>query len=341
MIKTLSAKDFLKQSSDGIIVDVRTPAEFEKGHIPGAINIPIFSNEERVVVGTIYVQVGKEQAVEKGLEFVGPRLAQMVKDAKKASQGKTIYLYCWRGGMRSGSVAWLFTTAGLQVALLKGGYKAFRGSFETLVNNNKWQFIMLGGSTGCGKTELLQNLKQSGEQIIDLEGLASHKGSAFGSFGMGAQPTTEHFINLLHIYMLSLDPKRRVWCESESMLIGHVFLPPIFYGLMSRSPQINIDMDTEQRLDRLCVEYGQFSTEMLKEAFTKIRKRLGFDQTKMALEALDNNDVREAARLALSYYDKAYQQSSDKKKRPWKKSFTVDNNDMKKSTEELVKLIEQ
>lgn len=339
MIETLKPDDFLASSHEGVIVDVRTPAEFEKGHIPGAINIPLFSNEERVVVGTIYIKKGKEPAVEKGLEFVGARLAQLVKDAKKASQGKPIYLYCWRGGMRSGSVGWLFSTAGLEVKLLKGGYKAFRRNFETLIQNNDWRFIMLGGSTGCGKTELLHKLKAQGEQIIDLEALASHKGSAFGGLGMVKQPTTEHFINILNMYMRELDPKRRVWCESESMLIGHVFLPPSFYQLMSRSAQIEVTMDQEQRLDRLCVEYGKFDIDMLKEAFTKIRKRLGFDQTKMALEALDNNDVREAARLALNYYDKAYKQSSDKKERLWRKSFQVDNNDMQKSTEELIKMI--
>ncbi|MFI3330319.1 MAG: tRNA 2-selenouridine(34) synthase MnmH [Rikenellaceae bacterium] len=337
MIETLKIHDFLNQSSEGVILDVRTPAEFEKGHIPGAQNLPLFTNEERVVVGTTYIQIGKEEAIEKGLEFVGPRLAQMVKDAKVLREGKTIYLYCWRGGMRSGSVAWLLSTAGLKVKLLKGGYKAFRSDFERILTLD-WDFRMLGGSTGCGKTDILKKLVKKSEQVVDIEGIANHRGSAFGSFGMGVQPSTEHFINLLHMQFRELDNNKIVWLESESMLIGHVFLPQALYKIMTSSPQIEIKMSMEQRLDRLMVDYGNFSPEMLISAFTKIRKRLGFDQVKIAIDFIEEGNIREAARVALKYYDKAYAQSSAKSQRPWRKSYTVDNDNFDKSIEEIIKL---
>lgn len=336
MVKTLEADEFLSSSSHAVIIDVRTPAEFEAGHIPGAQNLPLFSNDERAEVGTIYVQVGRDQAVERGLEFVGARLAELVREGKRLSGGRQLYMYCWRGGMRSGSMAWLMSTAGLNVTLLKGGYKAYRNRFEMMLEH-PWEFIVLAGSTGCGKTELLLEIEKQGEQVVDLEGIANHKGSAFGGFGQELQPTTEHFINLLHAKMSTLDPTRRVWCEGESMLIGHVFLPQKLYAIMKSAPLIEVTMDIEQRLDRLCVEYGSFSAEMLREAFLKISKRSGPEQTAAALSALENGDTRTAARIALQYYDRAYAKSAAIETRNRLGAVNADNNCMSLSSTEIIK----
>lgn len=336
MVKSVEPDEFLSGGANGVIVDVRTPAEFESGHIVGAVNIPLFSNQERAEVGTLYVQVGRDQAVEKGLEFVGMRLAELVREAKRVAQGQDIYLYCWRGGMRSASVAWLFSTAGLNVKLLKGGYKAYRHAFDQMLEQ-PWKLIILSGATGCGKTELLQYIAKSGEQMLDLEGIAHHKGSVFGGFGQEPQPTTEHFINLLHHKMREFDPTRRVWCEGESMLIGHVFLPQQLYNIMRRSPIIEINMETEERLDRLCLEYGEFSLEMLRNAFGKISKRSGTEQTTAALEALGHGDIRTAARIAIQYYDKAYAKSAAIETRNRLATIVAHNDNMKQCATEIVK----
>lgn len=339
MVRTLSTDEFLNNAQQGVIVDVRTPAEFESGHIVGAINIPLFSNEQRAVVGTIYKRIGKEQAVEKGLEFVGAKLADLVRDTKRVSDGKPLFLYCWRGGMRSGSMAWLFSTAGMDVSLLKGGYKAFRHSFEHMLEAIDWEIVLVSGATGSGKTELLHHIAEQGEQVLDLEGIANHKGSVFGGFGQQPQPTTEHFINLLHKCFREFDRSKRIWCEGESMLIGHVFLPQKLYDIMRNSKIVEVAMDIEQRLDRLTIEYGLFPTEMLIEAFTKIRKRFGNEQTQQAIDYLGEGNIREAARMALGYYDKAYVKSGSKQAREQIENFTIDNNNMKNSALRLINQI--
>ncbi len=332
MARMLDPDTFLQLSPQGVVVDVRTPAEFASGHIPGAVNLPLFSNEQRAEVGTIYTRVGRDQAVLRGLEFVGSRLVEIVTRAKEISQGREIFLHCWRGGMRSGSVAWLLETAGLKVSLLQGGYKAYRHSFNELLERHKWQFIILGGKTGSGKTELLEHLAGMGEQVLDLEGLANHKGSAFGGLGRGGQPTTEHFINLLHNAFRGFDPGRRIWCENESMLVGHVFIPKELFDLIHTTGRlIEVVMPVEQRLDRLVGEYGCFSQEELAAAFTRIGKRLGWDKLAEAQKALEAGDMRTAAALALGYYDKAYSTGGGT-------VVDLDNADMRGCAEKLLKL---
>jgi len=312
MEEDLIVNDFLLQSSKGVIVDVRTPAEFSQGHIVGAINIPLFTDEERVVVGTLYKQEGKDVAFERGLEFVGPKMAHFVREAKRVSQGKDIFIYCWRGGMRSGSMAWLFRGAGLTVKRLIGGYKAYRTSFTEDVINRGWRLIVVGGPTGCGKTDILHELTSQNEQVLDIEGLANHKGSAFGSLGEMEQPTTEHFINLLHHELRNLDPKKPIWCEGESSSIGRIYLPKEFFHLMQESPFIYLNLPVEVRLDRLIEEYGQFDISELTNSFRRIERRLGGQHAKAAIEHLESGEIREAARIALLYYDKSYNRSISK-----------------------------
>ena len=319
-IENISAQQFIAESKDNIIVDVRTPQEFENGHIIGAFNIPLFSNEERAVVGTIYKKVNKEKAVEKGLEFVGVRMADMVKNARKLLRKKgcsKIYIYCWRGGMRSNSVAWLFKTAGMEVEVLKGGYKAYRASFMELLKEEAWKLIVIGGPTGCGKTLLLNALKEKGEQVIDLEGIAKHMGSAFGKCGIEeAQPTSEHFANLLYYELLKLDKKKYIWCEGESLSIGRVFMSQEFFAIMQKSPFIYYDIPREDRLDNIMEGYGHCSKEILIECFERIKKRLGFDNAKKAIQLIENGDIRGAADIAMKYYDKGYAKSiGDKENR--------------------------
>lgn len=306
----LNIDDFLRKSADGgVIIDVRTPAEYELGHIEGAHNIPLFSNEERIVVGTIYKRVGKDKAVEKGLEFVGGKMVNMVRRAKEIAAGRTIYLYCWRGGMRSGSVAWLFMTAGIRCYVLDGGYKKYRGEFVNIVSRFKDKLIVIGGPTGAGKTEILSKMASLGEQVIDLEGLACHRGSAFGGIGMQNQPNNETFTNKLSDILRHFDHNKRIWCEGESVSIGKVFLPDIFYNLMQESPYVYVDMPSNIRLNRIEKEYGCFDIQPIIDSFVKITKRMGGQNIKAALEFLNAGDIRSAAALALDYYDRGYNKS--------------------------------
>lgn len=313
MVKNIEAELFIQNSPQGVIIDVRTPAEYAAGHIVGAVNMPLFTNEERAVVGTIYKQQSKDKAIEKGLEFVGPRMAEMVKMCRKLlrkADKTTLYIYCWRGGMRSNSVAWLMQTAGMEVRVLHGGYKAYRHSFTETLLRGRWRLMVVGGPTGCGKTYLLEELQKQGEQIIDLEEIAKHKGSAFGRHGFEeAQPSSEHFANILYDELLKLDENRIIWCEGESMSIGHVFMPQEMYNLIQKSPFVYYEIPLEDRIDHIMEDYGTCPKEGLIACFEKIKKRLGYDRAQMAIEAVENGDIRSATEIAITYYDKGYANS--------------------------------
>jgi len=309
MEEVLLPIDFLDHSVEGVMIDVRTPSEFKAGHIPGAVNLPLFTDEERAEVGTLYVKKGKDSAVEKGLERVGPKLASFVVQARQLSGGKPIFIYCWRGGMRSASMAWLFRTAGIKTFLLQGGYKAYRNSFFQLLEENPWKLIILGGPTGCGKTDILHQLHRTGQQVIDLEGLAHHKGSAFGSLGEMEQPSTEHFGNKLHNCLRKFDPGQPVWCEGESISIGKVFIPNEFYARMVSGLFIRFDLPQAFRVQHILKEYGQFSAEELISSFIKLQKRLGGEATTRATDHIRQGQLEEAILIALRYYDKGYESS--------------------------------
>ncbi len=304
---------FIKNLRGFPLVDVRSPAEYLHGHISGAINIPIFSNEERAVVGTAYKQQGRIDAIEKGLEIVGPKMKALKDQAKGIAADGKLRLYCWRGGMRSEKMAWLFELVGIPCIILEGGIKAYRNflmaDFERIN-----RLIVLQGATGTGKTEILRFLKDLGEQVLDLEGLANHRGSAFGDIGLGKQPTSQQFQNDLHKELTFMDPGKRIWVESESLTIGKVYLPETLWEKMNNSRIIELTIPRERRIRRLVDEYGVFSKEILGQATLKIQKRFGGNRVKEVMECLENGDLRCAARILLDYYDKSYSFSQNKYK---------------------------
>lgn len=301
----LGIEEFLELRQQISVVDVRTPAEYEKAHIPGAINIPLFSNEQRVVIGTLYKQESKDAAILKGLDFIGPEMKRIVLEARKVAKNNRLIVHCWRGGMRSESVAWLLNFSGLEAELLDGGYKTYRRhTQEQFVAHGK--FIVLGGMTGSGKTEILLELKKIGEQVIDLEGLANHKGSVFGGIGQAEQPTTEMFENLLGDEIYNLDGERSCWIEDESANIGKVRLPQLFWDIKRTAPIVELRINRADRLDRLVNEYGSQDVDALSAAIHRITKRLGHERTQKSLEALKDGDMREVASITLDYYDKGY-----------------------------------
>lgn len=342
MVDNIEAEIFIRDSCDGVIVDVRTPAEYEIGHIVNAENMPLFTNEERAIVGTIYKQQSKDKAVEKGLEFVGPRMADMVKTCRKLLRktGKsTIYLYCWRGGMRSNSVGWLLKTAGIDVKVLSGGYKAYRHSFIEALINKRWHLMVVGGPTGCGKTYLLEALAQHGEQIIDLEGIAKHKGSAFGRHGFTEkQPSSEHFSNILYHELLKLESSRTIWCEGESMSIGHIFMPQEMFSTIQKSPFIYYEIPLKDRIQHIFEDYGTCSKEGLIECFQKIKKRLGYDRAQQAIEAVENDNLHLAIEIAMAYYDKGYSKSISERQGSIIETVSLTKYDLEEAALRLIKI---
>ena len=306
MANQLSVDEFLEKARTLPVIDVRSPGEYNHAHIPGAVNIPLFDNDERALVGTKYKNAGKDSAVLLGLDLVGPKLAGFVKGSKKLNpQTKEVLVHCWRGGMRSGSFAWLLQTAGLIPATLEGGYKAYRNTVLSAFAEPR-NLLILGGKTGSGKTDILKELARQGEQIIDLEGLAHHKGSTYGAIGQLPQPATEQFENLIFGEWSALNSHRRIWIEDESRNVGSCFVPMPFWQQMRAAPVAFVDVPKAIRVQRLVAEYTGIDHGLLVEATERISKRLGSQITNDALNALSHNDYATVADLTLDYYDKAY-----------------------------------
>jgi tRNA 2-selenouridine synthase len=302
----ISIDEFFSLRKSIPTVDVRSPSEFSKAHIPGATNIPLFSDEERAEVGTTYKQKGRKAAVKLGLSMVGPKILKKAAAAEQiADAGRQLIVHCWRGGMRSENMAWLFSRLDIECYVLKGGYKTYRHFARDYFKKPK-DVRVLGGLTGSGKTELLHVLSREGEQIIDLEDLANHKGSAFGTIGEDPQPSTEQFENLLFESLFGLEMHKPIWVEDESHMIGKIHVPEEFYEIMRNSPVFKIELDKKHRIQRLVDQYVQSDPEELKNAIRKISKRLGGEKTQNALKAIDRRDYHTAADIALTYYDKTY-----------------------------------
>lgn len=312
MIRELEAQDFLLKARKTPVVDVRSPGEYAEGHIAGAFNLPLFTNEERAKVGTTYKQVGKEEAVLEGLDYVGPKMRQFVEEAKGFSPQRDLLVHCWRGGMRSQSMAWLLSTVGFRVAILKGGYKAYR-QFIRKSFSEDCRLLVLGGMTGSGKTEILKELELLGFQVLDLEGLAHHMGSAFGGLGR-TQPTNEQFENDLYEKWSELDKTKIILVEDESRHIGQCQLSTELYTRIKNGKVLKLNLSREIRVKRLVQDYEKIPRELLREAFNNISERLGGLATKNALAALELGDYATATDIALDYYDKTYSYGLTKRK---------------------------
>ena len=303
----------------GPLIDLRSPAEFAQGHIPGATNLPLFDNDERAEIGTLYKQQGRQAAVLHGLALVGPRMVSLgtallaalaehrttTSAAAQPHNAPCLRLHCWRGGMRSGSVAWLAGQLDLPVLLLGGGYKAYRHWVLELFER-PWPLRLLGGRTGCGKTDLLLALRQRGVAVLDLEGRAHHRGSSFGALGLPPQPSSEHYENLLAADLASLEGADEIWLEAESSQVGRCRIPAGLWRQMKGAPALEIQRPLEQRVSQLVAIYGMQDPAGLAEATQRIAKRLGPQRTALALEAIAAADWASACRQMLDYYDRCY-----------------------------------
>jgi len=304
-LRKIPVDEFLRLRSQMPVADVRSPGEYAYGHIPGAVNIPLFDDAQRAEVGTIFKKEGSEKAVRKGIDLAAPQMSEKLARALQLAPEKQLLVHCWRGGMRSEAMAWLFATGGLKPLLLEGGYKAYRNHILAGLGRKR-KLIILGGLTGSGKTGILNHMMAAGHQVTDLEKLASHRGSAFGALGQPAQPSSEHFANLLFDDLAGWSDDSRIWLEDESRNIGTVFMPDNFYEQMQAAPVVALMMSIETRMPRLVQEYTLFPADQIEASVMKISKRLGGDRTHEALEAVRRGDYPTAIRITLEYYDKTY-----------------------------------
>ncbi len=316
----INIEDFINQTATGIIIDVRSPAEFDHAHIPTAHNLPLFSNEERAIIGTTYKKLSREAAIKAGLPLFGNKMLGMIetveswineKQKNNASAKPTIFIHCWRGGMRSAAVAWLLDVYGYKVIQLTGGYKAYR-NWVLAQFNLSYSFKVLGGYTGSGKTEILQELQKRKYSVVDLEGLAHHKGSAYGAIGQPVQPSQEMFENILAHSLLEQNKNNApIWIEDESQRIGTVLIPTPLFHLIRNSTCYFLTIPFNQRLDFILKGYGKFDKQSLMDATLRIQKRLGGLETKTAINHIIEGEYKEAFFILLKYYDKWYEKNAN------------------------------
>lgn len=314
-IQKLEIEDFLMRSDGKLVLDVRSPSEYRHAHIPAAHSLPLFTDDERKIVGTAYKQQSRETAIKIGLDFFGPKMRAIVEEveqllSQRASAGSAarqeVYVHCWRGGMRSAGVAWLLDLYGFKVFTLAGGYKKYRQR-AVATFHMPFNFSILGGYTGSGKTYVLDAIGKRGQSVINLETLASHKGSAFGNIGMPDQPSQEMFENLLSDELRrAMNKPGPVWLEDESQRIGLVNIPQPLWLTMRASPIVFLEIPFEERLKHITAEYGSLDKQRMADAIERIRKRLGGLEAKTALQHLENEEIEDCFRVLLKYYDKWY-----------------------------------
>lgn len=320
-IEKIDIETFLRLSKELPVFDVRSPAEYTHAHIPGAISLPLFSDEERKIVGTTYKQKSRQLAIKAGLDFFGVKMKAMVDEVEnylkknnftttEGNEEQSLIVHCWRGGMRSAGVAWLLDLYGYKVYTIIGGYKAFR-KWALQQFEKTYPIKVLGGYTGSGKTLLLEELQKHQLPVIDLEGLANHRGSAFGNIGMPKQPSQEQFENLLAVALLknteiASQKETAIWIEDESQRIGDVNIPMALWQQMRNTSLYFLDIPFEERLLHILNVYGNLDKMKMINAIVRIKKRLGGLDAKDAVNAFMEDRTADCFRILLRYYDKWY-----------------------------------
>lgn len=337
--------EFLNHKEIYIPVDVRSPGEFQESHIPNAMNVPIFTDKERAEIGTIYKQEGQKAAKWRAMELVSPKLPRLLTDIKEIEEsGKKPLLYCWRGGMRSQSIAHFAMMSGLHIQRLDGGFRAFR---EYVVENIPAlipeQAIVLYGLTGTGKTDILHALKQKGYPVLDLEGYANHKGSVFGAVSGQTPHNQKMFDALLYEDLQKIEGSKYFFMEGESKRIGRAVQPPELYEKKNNGIHIRVDSKLETRVERIYAQYVDKSDafhERVQDALSRIMKRIKqADIQKELLQSLEERNYKDMIRLLIVYYyDPRY---DNKINETLNTVLQVESDSIEEATEEIVAFIEE
>lgn len=342
--KTILIDDALKVDHP-LYIDMRSPSEFRTGHVPGAINIPLFDDNERAEVGTIYKNVGVEEAKMRGLAIASTKLPQIVSQIRQVNrQGSTVIIYCWRGGMRSRSVVTILELLGSSVYQLIGGYKAYRRHVLDRLQEFilKPRIVVICGSTGVGKTSMLKMLDARGIPIIDLEKLANHRGSAFGQVGLGLPETAQNFDAKLLQQLEMLNHQPYIVVECESKRVGNVYLPEVLYEAMQKGIKVLAHASVETRISRLIDEYtGLYNSnyEAIIASLRLLSKRLGTKKTEVLIDAFSNGRISEVVHtLLVDYYDPLY---GYEKSDPAVYDFIVDAENLEQAVDSVTNYLKQ
>ena len=296
-----------------IIIDVRSPDEFNKDHIPNSINMPVLNDEERHKVGTVY---SSDQTSARGIgaAIISRRISTMIENhLAKLSRDTKILVYCWRGGLRSKSLAVIMNQIGFKnTKLLEGGYKSFRKhvteSLSSMLQSH--EFLVLAGNTGSGKSLILECLKEQGENILHLEELANHKGSVLGQNLQGGQPSQKQFETSLWNSLRKLEPEKRIWIEKEGKKIGKIFLPDCLNNVIQNSPKLYLKVDQNTRVNHILKDYHHFTqnSESLLVLLDLLTKHVGKKQILEWRKMVNENDFPQLVNsLIKEHYDKTYE----------------------------------
>lgn len=314
MARTVEYKDL---KGNYVIVDVRSPGEYKDSTINGAINLPLFDDEERATVGTIYTRESTEKAKKLGVEIVAKKLPGIYdKVHELEKQYEKVVLFCARGGMRSGSIAELLGALGTRVERIKDGYKGYRAFIteELPKLNEKVEYVVLHGNTGVGKTEILKKLKEHSYNVLDLEGCANHRGSILGSVGLGETTSQKQFESNVYEELREVQGKY-VFVEAESRRIGRVVIPEYIHNKMKSGIHVFVDADIEFRKDLIVREYTKVENckEEICEALIKLKKHISEKNIEEYCEKVRQGEYDEVVKeLMVKYYDPLYMHSSDK-----------------------------
>lgn len=298
------------------ILDVRSPAEYADDHLPGAISLPVLSDEERAFVGTLYAQVSSFEAKKHGAAMIARNIARHLDEAliNKPKEWQPL-IYCWRGGMRSGAMAHILAQVGWRTAQLHGGYKAYRRHVISALDilPTKFKFIVLCGATGSGKSRLLHALAEQGAQVLDLEVLAQHRGSLLGRLPDQKQPSQKSFESRICEALQDFSTKRPIYVEAESRKIGAISLPSILIAHMHRAQCIQLEATHNARVELLLEEYAHFlgNPSVLTERLALLTELHGQKVIKYWCEMISHGDWDELVKdLLIRHYDPAYLRST-------------------------------
>ena len=341
-MKLMTFEEVLDEKN-AVLIDVRTPKEFTIEHVPNTVNIPVLLDEERVEVGTTYVQVSKEKAKELGIKFISKRLPEIFKQVQELSQKYSILVFmCARGGMRSGTMASLFDSLGYKVGKLQGGYKAYRKYVQNKIPelNKNFTYVVVHGKTGVGKTKILNKMADLGVSVMDLEGMAAHKGSFFGGLGEELPQNQKRFDGSVFEFLRTCKTKHIV-VESESKRIGNVYIPDSVYQSMTDGIHLYIDTNIENRIEILMEDYANVPLDQIEECIMKVARYVSKEKTATYLNLLRENKLEELCVLLIKqYYDPLYTVSSSKHDYKFSMKYE-DMDDCAEKLAEYVKKIEE